>query len=156
MDAMDEVVEGWMKHRLVVHDLLELVDDKQIQFKPWDQAFTLGELAVHIATSFDMFVKTVKNGEFTPPQTEKDYETVDEVREIVKKYTDISKRDLKSITKSHITDEVEFNRDKAPGSFWLSNAIDHEIHHKGQLFTYVRLLGIKEVPFFMKHPKEVN
>lgn len=156
MDAMDEVVEGWMKHRLVLHDLLELVGDEHVQYKPWDHAFSLGELAIHMATSMDMFVKTVKNGSFTPPQTEKNCETIADVREIVKKYTETSEWDLRALTKSQITDELEFNRDKAPGSFWLSNAIDHEIHHKGQLFTYVRLLGIEKLPFFMKHPKEVN
>lgn len=156
MDTMNEVVEGWLKHRLVVHDLLELVGDEDRQFKPWDNALSVSALAVHIATSMDMFVKTVKNGKFTPPQAEKGYQTMNEVREIVNKYTQITRQDLQSITKSQINDEVTFNRDKAPGSFWLSNAIDHEIHHKGQLFTYVRLLGAKEVPFFMKHPSEVK
>lgn len=156
MDAMNEVVEGWLKHRLVVQDLLELVDDEDMQFKPWDHALSVSELAIHIVTSMDMFAKTIKNGKFTPPKAEKGYQTMNEIREIVNNYTQMSRQDLQSMTKSQITDEVEFNRDKAPGSFWLSNAIDHEIHHKGQLFTYVRLLGAKEVPFFMKHPSELN
>ncbi|MGM8365997.1 DinB family protein [Virgibacillus sp. W0181] len=155
MDAMDEVVEGWLKHRLVVHDLIKLVDDENMDFKPWDNAVTVSELAIHIATSMDMFVKLVKDGEFTPPKTEKDYQSMEDVHDIVTKYTAKTKRDLKSLSKSHITTEVEFNKDKAPGSFWLSNAIDHEIHHKGQLFTYVRIIGAKEVPFFMKHPSQL-
>lgn len=156
MSTMDEVVDGWLKHRMVVHDLLELVEEEHVQFKPWDNASSLGDLAIHIATSMDMFVKTVKNGKFTPPQAETDYKTMDDVREIVKKYTKITKQDLKSLSKSQLTDEVEFNKDIAPGSFWLSNAIDHEIHHKGQLFTYARMVGVKEVPFFMKHPSEIK
>ncbi|MFZ3579683.1 DinB family protein [Virgibacillus sp. DJP39] len=156
MDTMNEVVEGWLKHRLVVHDLLEIVEDEHVNFKPWDNAVTLGELAVHIATSMDMFVKTVKNGKFTPPSAPKEYKTINDVREIVKKYTDITKNDMKTLKKTHITSEVEFNKDKAPGSFWLSNAIDHEIHHKGQLFTYVRMTGAQKMPFFMKHPNEVK
>ncbi|WP_182914758.1 DinB family protein [Paenibacillus thiaminolyticus] len=28
---------------------------------------------------------------------------------------------------------------------WL--IIDHEIHHKGQLFVYARILGVQELPF---------
>ncbi len=156
MSTTDEVVDDWLKHRLVVQELLELVDDEQAQFKPWDNAQSLGDLAVHIATSMDMFVKTVKNGEFTPPQEESNYETMRDVREILKKYTETTKQDLKSLSKSQLTDEVEFNKDFAPGSFWLSNAIDHEIHHKGQLFTYARIAGVKEVPFFMKNPSELK
>lgn len=154
MDTMDEVVQGWLKHRLVVHDLLELVDDEDMDFKPWDGAQTLGELSVHIATSMDMFATLVKTGKFVPPKKET-FQSMDDVREIVATYTSITKGDLKALTKSHITEEVEFNKDSAPGSFWLSNAIDHEIHHKGQLFTYVRMTGAKKMPFFMKHPSEV-
>ncbi|MGY0693892.1 DinB family protein [Virgibacillus sp. FSP13] len=156
MGTMDDVVEGWLRHRLVVHDLLDLVDDEHIDFKPWDGALSLGDLAIHIATSMDMFAKMVVNGKFEPPKAEVDYKTMDDVREIVKKYTEISKWDLKSLDKVKVNAEIEFNNDKAPGSFWLSNAIDHEIHHKGQLFTYVRMTGAKEVPFFMKHPTEVK
>lgn len=155
MSTMDEVVDGWLKHRLVVHELLEVVDDKHVQFKPWDGAYSLGQLAVHIATSMDMFAKTVKNGKFTPPKAENDWRTIGDVRKLVEKYTDVTKWDLKGLNKIHIQSEVEFNKDKAPGSFWLSNAIDHEVHHKGQLFTYVRMTGVERVPFFMKHPTEV-
>lgn len=156
MSAMDEVVDGWLKHRFVVHDLLALVEDQDVDFKPWDGAKSLGELSVHIATSMDMFVKTVLNGEFTMPPKEDDFKTIGDVREIVHKYTTATTRDLKSLGKSELNEEVEFNKHVAPGSFWLSNAIDHEIHHKGQLFTYVRMTGVEKVPFFMKHPSELK
>jgi len=38
---------------------------------------------------------------------------------------------------------------KMPGMVLLESGKDHEIHHKGQLFTYARLLGIKSLPFFV-------
>ncbi len=31
---------------------------------------------------------------------------------------------------------------------YLLAMYDHEIHHKGQLFIYARLVGVKDVPFF--------
>lgn len=155
MSTVDEVVNGWLKHRLVVHDLLDLVDDEHVEFSPWDGAYTLGGLAVHIATSMDMFAKLIVNGQFEQPKTE-DYKTIQDVRDIVSKYTEMTTWDLKSLDRTKLNAEIEFNRDKAPGSFWLSNAIDHEIHHKGQLFTYVRMTGVEKVPFFMKHPTELK
>ncbi|WP_349679045.1 MULTISPECIES: DinB family protein [Aneurinibacillus] len=30
--------------------------------------------------------------------------------------------------------------------------IDHEVHHKGQLFLYARLIGIEKLPFFITQP----
>lgn len=151
---MDEFVQRWKKHRLVVHELLDLVDDENKDFKPWDGAMSMGELALHMATSMDMFVKLVKTGEFAPPN-EETFNSMDDVRDLVKKYTDFNERDLKMITKSQMNEEVEFNGQGAPGSFWLSLAIDHEVHHKGQLFTYVRMTGAENLPSFVKSPSEV-
>ena len=155
MNPMDEVIKGWLQHRMVVHDLLDLVDDEHINFKPWDDAYSLADLAIHIARSMGTFVKMVKSGEFSPLKDEINYQSIADVREIVKRYTDITKQDMKGIYKFQLNAEVEFNHINAPGSYWLSNAMDHEIHHKGQLFTYVRMIGVEKVPFFMKLPSEV-
>lgn len=154
METMDEVIQEWKTHRLVLHDLLELVDDENKDFKPWDGAMSLGELALHIATSTDMFIKLVKTGEFTAPN-EETYASMDDVRDLVKKYTDFNEHDLKMITKSQMTNKVDFNGQKAPGRTFLSMAIDHEIHHKGQLFTYIRMTGAEKMPSFVKSPSEV-
>ncbi|WP_279401879.1 DinB family protein [Piscibacillus salipiscarius] len=31
---------------------------------------------------------------------------------------------------------------------YLQGMYEHEIHHKGQLFIYARMVGVKDVPFF--------
>lgn len=152
MSGMDDVATGWLQHRMVLHDLLELVDDEHMNFKPWDNAFSISELSIHMATSTDMFVKAIKKGAFAKPATENEYKTMDDVRNIVKSYTEETQKDVRAMFDFQLKTNIEFNHIKAPGTYWLSNAIDHEIHHKGQLFTYVRLIGVKEVPHFMRQP----
>ncbi|MEK4357699.1 DinB family protein [Paenibacillus sp. FSL M7-1455] len=48
--------------------------------------------------------------------------------------------------------ELEFNGYIGTGRLWLETAKDHEIHHKGQLFTYARMIGVEKLPFMMKQP----
>lgn len=152
---MDDVAKGWLQHRMVLHELLDLVDDAYTNFKPWDHAFSISELALHTVTTTDMFIKAIKNGSFAQPSVEDDYETIDDVRKIVNKYTETTKKEIKAIYDFQLKSGIEFNDVRAPGTYWLSNAIDHEIHHKGQLFTYVRIIGVEDVPFFVKQPSEV-
>ncbi|KYD26597.1 MULTISPECIES: DinB family protein [Geobacillus] len=37
-----------------------------------------------------------------------------------------------------------------PAAQLLPMAMDHEIHHKGQLFVYVRAMGHTDLPLFVK------
>lgn len=153
--GMDDVARGWLQHRMVIDDLLALVKDEDINYKPWEGAMSLGELAIHIVTSTDMFIKGIKKGEFVAPEVENDYETMDELRAIIKRYTDHTKEEITSIFDFQLKGYMQFGKIRAPGTYWLSNAIDHEIHHKGQLFTYVRMTGAKDLPFFMRQPNEI-
>ena len=39
MSKIDEIHEKWFRHRSVLHELLELINDEHTNFKPWDNAF---------------------------------------------------------------------------------------------------------------------
>ncbi|HLS09650.1 DinB family protein [Lentibacillus sp.] len=153
--GMEGAVNGWLQHRLVLDDLLVLVDDKYVDYRPWDGAMSLGELVVHIVTSTHMFVKGIKKGEFDAPATENNYKTINDLRTIVQRYTEQTKEEISTIFTYQMKGYILFNKVRAPGTYWFSNAIDHEIHHKGQLFTYVRMTGVKNVPNFIRQPDEI-
>ncbi|MFZ4453069.1 DinB family protein [Salibacterium aidingense] len=156
MNKVEEIREGWLRHRLVLQDLLELVDDEQMNFKPWENAFALGDLAVHTATSMHMFAKMIEKGFFGMSDTAPAVKTMGEVVDIVKQYTEKTDQLLQTLTKKQLQQEIEMNGFVASGDVWLSNAKDHEIHHKGQLFTYARMAGVKEVPFSSNSLRENN
>ncbi|ERI09413.1 DinB family protein [Aneurinibacillus aneurinilyticus] len=155
MKKIDQYIQGWLRHRTVLLDLLDLIHNEHTHYKPWNDAFSLGALAVHIADSMDMFVQAVKNGKFTLPTASNQFnqfESMDDVRKIVAEYTEKTKIDLQALTDSHLEQVFEFNQFVASGQIWLDTAKDHEIHHKGQLFTYARLIGIEKLPFFIVQP----
>jgi uncharacterized damage-inducible protein DinB len=80
------------------------------------------------------------------------YQTMSDVRKIVYDLTEMTKEELKSITVKQLEQVIEVINIKCPGRYWLSNAKDHEIHHKGQLFTYARMVGVQGLPFFLTLP----
>lgn len=151
MNAADNFIQDWLRHRQVVIELLDQIEDEHIHYKPWDGAMSLGEQAVHIAGAMNMFIRLVKTGslEFPAPVA---FNTMEEVRHIVRTLTDQNINDLKELTSEQLEQMITFNRAEAPGLFWLNNAKDHEVHHKGQLFVYARMVGLEKLPFFISNP----
>lgn len=149
MGKSQNFIAGWTTHRKALLELLETFDNDHLHYKPWDNAMSLSELVLHISGATTMFVQIVKNGAFTPPSNEESIKTIDELKQAVQKATDQTIADLEAITDEQLTQIAEFNGMKMPGIAMLEMAKEHEIHHKGQLFTYARLLGIESLPFFI-------
>lgn len=144
--------ERWQRHRTVLTQLLQDIRSEHLDYKPWKDALTLGALAVHIAASSEMFLRSIQNGSFTPPSIPVKFETIEDVRNIVQASTELSKALFADQSDTQLNQPLSFNGFTAPGKVWLENMVDHEIHHKGQLFTYVRAVGIEKVPFFIVQP----
>jgi len=149
MAQVKQLMDNWLRHRNVLEELLKLIDDEHLSFKPWDGAFTLGELVLHVVQWNDVFVTLVKTGEFTTP-VEMKCQTMEEIRKVVRQFTEKSKATYAKITDEDLEIERVFalSNFKAKGKTFLTMMYDHEIHHKGQLFVYTRMAGVKELPFF--------
>jgi len=149
LSRVDSYKDGWLSHRKALQALIETLENNNLSFKPWDNAMSLSELVLHISSSTSMFVRTVNEGLFTPPNEGKTPETVEELKQMVQSDTDKTLTYLESITEEQLNQLVEFSGMKMTGLAMLETAKDHEIHHKGQLFTYARLIGVEELPFFV-------
>lgn len=141
----------FMTHRAVLQDILSRVSDDKFDFQPWDKALTLGNLAIHMATSADWFAEAVKAGKFGKPE-KVEVQSMADVRRVVDEYTVKTKATLESLTEAQVEGLVDakdvFGMD-APGKIFLGSMKDHEVHHKGQMFVYARMAGVAEMPFFI-------
>ncbi|MBD1382685.1 DinB family protein [Metabacillus arenae] len=149
MSQAEQMMNEWLKHRNVLEELLESIKDEHIDFKPWDGAMALGELALHIAGWNDVFVSMVKTEKFASPDIPK-CETMADVCKAVKDFTEKTKARYELLTDAELEAENNSSHPKlqGPKKNYLTAMYDHEIHHKGQLFMYARMAGVKEVPFF--------
>lgn len=149
MRQVEQMMNDWLKHRNVLQELLESIDDEYIDFKPWEGAMPLGDLALHIAGWNDVFASMVKTEEMIPPDFP-ECKTMEDVRNTVKAFTEKTKATFKLLTDADLESENHSSHPKLQGKKknYLIAMYDHEIHHKGQLFIYARMAGVKEVPFF--------
>lgn len=149
MGQVKQMMNEWLQHRRVLEELLEQFKDEHLDFKPWDDAMTLGELALHVAGWNDVFVSMVKTEEFTSPDIPA-CKTMVEVIQAVKKFTQKTLSTYESITDEELEAQNHSSHPKLQGTKrnYLLAMYDHEIHHKGQLFIYARMVGVKDVPFF--------
>src|SRR4051812_10383970 len=109
MDKVNGFLEHWIRHRSVLHDLLDLIGNENIHYKPWNDALSLGALAIHIVVSSDRFVQGIKNGEFTFSSSSNEFETIDDIRNIVREYTEKTKSTIKTLSDSDLDKKLEFN-----------------------------------------------
>jgi len=152
MSKAELAVQHWLRHRTVLENLLPMISDEHLSYQPWEKAFSLGDLVVHIAGSSVMFARAIKNGAFQPPSSRPTYTTVEDLRRIMQESTEETTALLRSLSDDVLEQTMPFNRFVANGQHWLDTLIDHEIHHKGQLMLYARQVGVENLPFFIVQP----
>jgi uncharacterized damage-inducible protein DinB len=149
MTTINEFTKSWLSHRKVLHEMLADVTTEQLQLKPWEQAMSVSGLVLHITGAMGMFANTVKNGVFTQPVPPKPFATIEELRANIAADTEQTEAVLRAITPEQLENAIDFFGHSMTGGMLLQQAKDHEIHHKGQLFIYLRMAGIEKLPFFV-------
>ncbi|GEL78178.1 DinB family protein [Tenuibacillus multivorans] len=149
MSSVHDFLKDWLNHRGILEELLEQIDDEHVHYKPWDGAMSLGTLALHIATSGEMFAKMVKTEKFEAPDMP-EFETMKGVRDAVKELTKKTQKVIEETTDEELQQQNKAELPKMQGTKYqyLKAMYEHEIHHKGQLFVYARMVGVEKVPFF--------
>lgn len=151
MSQAEQFMKQWKAQREVLEAVLEQIPEGKEGFAPWDGAMTLGQLAVHTATAAQSFAQVASTGEFA--QTSVTWSTMDDVRRVVHELTQQTQATIEAISDTRWSETVDLT--KVLGSVVkVSNVLyglrDHEIHHKGQMFVYARMVGADNLPMFTK------
>ncbi|WP_175072817.1 DinB family protein [Terribacillus sp. AE2B 122] len=141
--------ENWLQHRNVLIQLIDQIEDGHLDFKPWEDAMTLRDLVLHVTAWNGVFVNMVKTESMTTPDLP-EVHTMEDLRKAVKHFTDQTIKDFEKITDEELAldNEAKILGMQGKKELYLQAMYDHELHHKGQLFIYARLVGAKDLPFF--------
>lgn len=152
MSRANQFVQYFLSHRNVAIELIGKIDQSHYDFKPTPTSMSAKQLASHILQSFYQFANTAKSGDPAAFSRKLDVETAD-LNELAEVYTKETVTLLESLTDDEferIIDLTKIFGAKMSGAQLLQTAMDHEIHHKGQLFVYVREMGHTDLPLFVK------
>jgi uncharacterized damage-inducible protein DinB len=152
MNRASRFVQYFLAHRSVTIELINKIEKEHYDYKPTPTSMPAKDLVTHMLFAFYSFAKTAKSGDPTLFR-EKIEETETDLRKLAEMYTEKTKSLLESLTDEDFDRMLDltaiFGAQMSVAQF-LQLAMDHEIHHKGQLFVYVREMGHTELPLFVK------
>jgi len=131
--------------------LVETIPPEHIEWTHRDGAFTLGGLVRHIgATERYMFAETARGNPSCYPGHGRE---LADGRDAVLAYLDSTHAESLDIYRS-LTPEMLAGRCTTPAGTsittwkWLRAMIEHEIHHRGQLYLMLSMLGVRTPPLY--------
>jgi uncharacterized damage-inducible protein DinB len=153
---------AWLDYFHLVHGVtvraIRVFDDKDLDFRPRPGTRTPRELIFHMYTQEKSVAEASKEGRFTVEAANRsnpeDPAAAAHVRalvtvEDVRKYAESCHQVAQSIFRGLSDDELARPLESPFGTFpparYFQFAQDEHWHHRGQLYTYLRLLG-KEPP----------
>lgn len=151
MTELEMITAGWERHRAVTLQFLEALDEAELGWRPTPEAMTCAQQLLHIVQNEDFHERGLFGGEwdrellrFPSPMPSKEAlgDYFAEVRRRMRAR-------LAALTPADLDAPIE-HPNAPPGlnlRWWLTFLLEHEVHHKGQLAVYFRLMG-KVAPFF--------
>ncbi|BAD74488.1 hypothetical conserved protein [Geobacillus kaustophilus HTA426] len=152
MSRAKKWVQYFLSHRHVTMELIHKIDEAHYDYKPTPTSMTAKQLATHMLFSFYNFANTAKHGDPSLFR-QKIEEPETNLAKLAETYTEKTRQLIESMSDDDFDRTLDltaiFGTQMSTVQF-LQLAMDHEIHHKGQLFVYVRGMGHTDLPLFVK------
>ncbi len=138
--------------------LFEYIPEDKIEWTYQAGKFTIGDIIRHLA-NIERFMYA-ENAQFKPSlYSGCGEEYAKGLDEVVKYYNDMNQESIVIFSKLNQDDLNE--KCMTPGKVeitlwkWLRAMVEHEIHHRGQLYFYLGMLGVQTPPMYGLTSEEV-
>lgn len=139
------LLDAIKKESRTTKKILEAVPADKLNYRPDPNAKTADELLRHIASAEQFFLEAPGNGAFAPGSKIPDGLTAP--ADIAKWYEETCARNfvaLASLSGEQLAKEIDFRgMFQQSAVLFLAFGLNHSIHHRGQLSTYLRPMGAK-------------
>lgn len=146
---LDSFISNWRRIHKQTTKLMAVAPNDKYDWKPCDSGMTLGQLMNHLWIAEAGLVAAAKTGVFPkdmPPQ-------INDTAELIAAFDKTHEEAIATaaaLTPEELSEQVApFGPDKAMSRMTLLHLThEHEIHHRGQLYTYLRIAGVEVPPLF--------
>ena len=146
-----DFVTHFLSHRSVTNALVAKIEESNYGSQPTETSMSAEKLVTHMYTSYYKFIKTVKEGNGSPFLAKLE-ESNKSLVQLGEEYTEKTKELLASLTEEELAREIDMSKIfgmNVTGQLLVQMAIEHEIHHKGNLYVYVREMGHTDLPLYI-------
>ena len=132
------------RHLDEFNPFVEQMSDEILHGIPVSDGKPFGEIVYHMLRSLEFYTRGIAEGIWEPVAYKFDgFTTIDTVKSLWQGVNTRAKTRLALISLSDLSrEEDEFNRPATIGEILLE-MLEHDIHHRGQLTVYRRLLGME-------------
>ncbi len=154
MNLTEPIVAQLQHEAATTRKMLERVPQDSLTWKPHEKSRTVGEIAAHIANLPGMFIANLNQDEFDRYSYKATTDTVTDILETFDKNISNSLELLKTQSDERLLtswrykygEQVIFEMPRLAVIQFM--AINHLIHHRGQLSVYLRLLNVPLPPVY--------
>lgn len=146
---LDSYIKSWNRIHEQSKNVMAVAPDDKYDWKPCDSAMSLGELINHLWMAEAGLVQAVMEGVYPSESPAQINSTKDLLAAFGKSHEEAVAK-VRTLTPEQLTEEIE---PFGPGHKMSRMALlhlthEHEIHHRGQLYTYLRIAGCEVPPLF--------
>jgi uncharacterized damage-inducible protein DinB len=133
------------EHR-ITRSVIEAIPQSNADYRPDPHAKNAMEIAWHIAASEERFYSAIADGafDFSPIPRPESVQTPAQVGQWYGESFDKNFERFPNLSGEHLAKILDFRGIfQLPAVSWFSFSLNHSIHHRGQLSTYLRAMGGK-------------
>lgn len=138
----ERFVSNWNRIHKDTSRVLRAAPDDKLDWRPREDMFTMRELIGHIPQAEVVLVRSALAG-FDQKVPFDISRTAGEIASAFDAQHDELVSEVSKLTAEQWKEDVEFHGRRLRRGVLLWFVTEHEIHHRGQLYTYYRLAGIE-------------
>ena len=138
----ERLVSNWNRIHKDTSRVLRAAPDDKLDWRPKDDMFTMRELIGHIPQAELVLVRSALAGSTQKVPFDFSRSAEEIATAFDSQHAELA-REVSTLTAEQLKEEVEFHGKRLRRGVLLAFVTEHEIHHRGQLYTYYRLAGIE-------------
>jgi len=140
---IESFVSNWNRIHKQTARVLQAAPADKLEWQPAVGMFTLRQLITHIPQAELMIARSALAGSMQKADLDLSNAGVEEIVNAFDRNHAELAEEVSKLTPEQVDEEVEAFGHKMPRRVLLRVMTEHEIHHRGQLFTYLRLAGVE-------------
>ncbi|GAA5514634.1 hypothetical protein Dcar01_03390 [Deinococcus carri] len=150
MNTPAHYARAFQMHRAALQDLYETLPDEQSTFSPWEGGMSFIGLADHLAASSQRFLGLLGSEPPAPILDTSGSADLPSARSRLQESTENALLAIRALSEEDMNRRVKaFGGREMPVAALLDFMIQHEAHHKGQVWMMARMVGVQP-PMFVK------